>query len=140
MSARDSDNDGCDDCAVGTDDFGVLADNTPANDGTDNDNDGICNTGDECPDDPNKVEEGLCGCGTPDTDTDGDGTPDCLEQEDDYRITGAIRFYYDGDPVGQTTLTLSGDMFLCHELGCNWPLYPFRSNIWKPYSDTLQNR
>ena len=34
---------------------------------------------DNCPDDPNKTEPGICGCGTPDTDTDGDGTPDCKD-------------------------------------------------------------
>ncbi len=34
---------------------------------------------DKCPDDPDKTEPGLCGCGTPDTDGDGDGTPDCLD-------------------------------------------------------------
>ncbi|HOW73249.1 MAG TPA: thrombospondin type 3 repeat-containing protein [Phycisphaerae bacterium] len=32
---------------------------------------------DGCPSDPNKMAPGLCGCGVPDTDTDGDGTPDC---------------------------------------------------------------
>ena len=32
---------------------------------------------DICPQDPNKTEPGVCGCGVPDTDTDGDGTPDC---------------------------------------------------------------
>lgn len=34
---------------------------------------------DNCPDDPSKVEPGLCGCGVPDTDSDADGTPDCLD-------------------------------------------------------------
>ena len=35
---------------------------------------------DNCPNDPNKTEPGICGCGTPDTDSDGDGTPDCNDQ------------------------------------------------------------
>ena len=34
---------------------------------------------DNCPDDPNKTEPGACGCGTPDVDTDNDGTPDCID-------------------------------------------------------------
>lgn len=32
---------------------------------------------DECPDDPDKTAPGICGCGVPDIDSDGDGTPDC---------------------------------------------------------------
>ena len=32
---------------------------------------------DQCPDDPNKTEPGICGCGVADTDTDSDGTADC---------------------------------------------------------------
>ncbi|MHC4442598.1 MAG: glycoside hydrolase family 17 protein [Planctomycetota bacterium] len=34
---------------------------------TDNDNDGTLDCNDNCPDDPNKTEPGICGCGTPDT-------------------------------------------------------------------------
>ena len=30
-----------------------------------------------CPNDPDKTEPGVCGCGIPDTDEDFDGTPDC---------------------------------------------------------------
>jgi hypothetical protein len=32
---------------------------------------------DACPHDPDKTAPGICGCGVPDTDTDGDGTPNC---------------------------------------------------------------
>lgn len=35
---------------------------------------------DQCPNDPSKTAPGLCGCGVPDTDSDGDGTPDCQDQ------------------------------------------------------------
>lgn len=37
------------------------------------------NSGDECPNDPNKTEPGECGCGVPETDSDNDGTPDCID-------------------------------------------------------------
>ena len=43
------------------------------------DPDTVTITYDKCPDDPNKTDPGVCGCGVPDTDTDtdADGTPDC---------------------------------------------------------------
>ncbi|MFO7558064.1 MAG: choice-of-anchor U domain-containing protein [Desulfobacterales bacterium] len=34
---------------------------------------------DYCPDDPNKIDPGVCGCGISDVDTDNDGTPDCID-------------------------------------------------------------
>jgi hypothetical protein len=34
---------------------------------------------DQCPQDPNKTASGICGCGTPDSDSDNDGTPDCKQ-------------------------------------------------------------
>ncbi len=34
---------------------------------------------DQCPDDPDKTAPGVCGCGTPDIDTDGDGVMDCVD-------------------------------------------------------------
>ncbi|MBI3757895.1 MAG: thrombospondin type 3 repeat-containing protein [Deltaproteobacteria bacterium] len=34
---------------------------------------------DQCPNDPNKIEPGLCGCGVPDVDSDGDGVLNCLD-------------------------------------------------------------
>ncbi len=39
----------------------------------------INDAADGCPDDPDKTDAGVCGCGVPDTDTDGDGTPDCVD-------------------------------------------------------------
>jgi hypothetical protein len=45
----DIDADTCDDCSVGTDDFGPLADNDPLNDGPDSDGDGVCDAGDSSP-------------------------------------------------------------------------------------------
>ncbi|MCO6429680.1 MAG: hypothetical protein J5J00_02385, partial [Deltaproteobacteria bacterium] len=35
---------------------------------------------DRCPNDPDKLEPGTCGCGIAETDTDSDGTPDCLDR------------------------------------------------------------
>lgn len=43
----------------------------------DDDGDGRANGCDECPDDPDKLEPGACGCGVADTDTDADGTLNC---------------------------------------------------------------
>lgn len=34
---------------------------------------------DQCPDDPDKIAPGDCGCGVADTDSDGDGTADCID-------------------------------------------------------------
>ena len=40
------------------------------------DDDGVVDCTDDCPDDPDKGAPGTCGCGVPDTDTDGDGLSD----------------------------------------------------------------
>lgn len=45
----------------------------------DTDGDGTLDSLDGCPNDPNKTEPGICGCGVADTDSDGDGTSDCNE-------------------------------------------------------------
>jgi hypothetical protein len=57
-------------------------------DGSDNDCDGEIDEGDvcvsdNCPDDSNKTEPGICGCGTPDIDADDDGTFTCQNDCDD---------------------------------------------------------
>ncbi len=45
----------------------------------DTDLDGTNDCDDECPDDPDKDEPGVCGCGVADTDSDGDGVEDCID-------------------------------------------------------------
>ncbi len=45
----------------------------------DHDNDGTPNCAEECPNDPYKVEPGICGCGVSDDDRDHDGLVDCLD-------------------------------------------------------------
>ncbi len=45
----------------------------------DTDGDGVPDSLDGCPTDPNKIAPGPCGCGVPDTDTDADGVADCAE-------------------------------------------------------------
>lgn len=46
---------------------------------SDIDGDGVAATQDDCPNDADKTEPGICGCQTPDTDTDGDRVPDCRD-------------------------------------------------------------
>ena len=46
----------------------------------DSDSDGVPDLVDECPLDPDKRSEGICGCHHPDVDTDGDGVPDCVDE------------------------------------------------------------
>ncbi|HSA60037.1 MAG TPA: LamG-like jellyroll fold domain-containing protein, partial [bacterium] len=78
-SCQDADTDTCDDCAVGTDGFGIAPDNTPANDGPDFDADGLCNAGDPDDDndtvpdasDPAPLNANICGDG------DADSCDDC---------------------------------------------------------------
>jgi len=80
-ACRDEDGDSCDDCAIGTDQYGVLSDATPANDGTDTDTDGFCDPGDCGPTNGNvnpSVREGPRGDATctDGLDNDCDGSDD----------------------------------------------------------------
>lgn len=45
----------------------------------DSDNDGVPNSEDACPTDPNKSSAGFCGCGVSDIDTNSDGMADCFQ-------------------------------------------------------------
>ena len=58
---------------------GQRGDNDLLGNGTIVDPGGPCIQIDNCPNDPNKIEPGICGCGLPDTDSDGDGTADCID-------------------------------------------------------------
>jgi len=48
-------------------------------DNTDSDGDGTEDCNDGCPNDPGKVDPGVCGCGLADADSDNDGLPDCID-------------------------------------------------------------
>ena len=45
----------------------------------DADGDGVADEDDGCPNDPSKIDPGICGCGNPDVDSDGDGAQDCID-------------------------------------------------------------
>ncbi|MCB9853583.1 MAG: thrombospondin type 3 repeat-containing protein [Phycisphaerales bacterium] len=88
-ATNDSDGDGkCDsvdpcpsDNPDDTDGDGICdsVDPCPQDIGDDSDGDGVCDSDDGCPADPAKLMPGACGCGNDDTDADGNGTPDCLD-------------------------------------------------------------
>ena len=69
--------------AVPCEDLGIMVtyvaegECTPGSPDSDDDGTPDCNDG--CPDDPDKVDVGLCGCGISDVDSDLDGTPDCSD-------------------------------------------------------------
>jgi hypothetical protein len=107
-ACEDADNDTCDDCVIGSDGFGPLADNKPDNDGTDTDADGQCFAGDPDDDQDGLMDTEEVAQGTsptnPDTDDDGwgDATDNCptidnpLQGDDD---NDGIGNSCDGDMV-----------------------------------------
>jgi len=108
--------DGCDDCAIGVDQFGALPDNKPLADGDDNDGDGICNVGD-----PDDDADGVLDADDSDDndrnvckDGDGDTCDDCsdysndnptgatVDEDDDGLDTDDDGLCDDGDPCTDT--------------------------------------
>ncbi len=53
---------------------------------------------DLCPDDFDKTDPGICGCGIPDVDSDGDGVMDCIDNC--YLVENADQLDTDGDKIG----------------------------------------
>jgi uncharacterized repeat protein (TIGR01451 family) len=74
----DIDSDGCDDCAI-------ALNQQPANDGLDDDNDGMCNAGDPQPNDRDTDDDGLADGNERDplADVDGDGLASVLDPDSD---------------------------------------------------------
>jgi len=48
--------------------------------GPDADGDGVADIADQCPEDPDKIFQGICDCGRPDDDRDGDDFEDCIDR------------------------------------------------------------
>ncbi|MCO6491481.1 MAG: thrombospondin type 3 repeat-containing protein [Phaeodactylibacter sp.] len=77
--------------------------------GPDVDGDGATNCNDGCPNDPDKTAPGICGCGTPDTDSDGDGYIDCIGPSDNKALD------FIGGPTGD--YIQFSNKFLFHDPG-----------------------
>ncbi len=65
---------------------------------------------DYCPDDPNKVDPGECGCGISDVDTDNDGTPDCIDScpNDPNKTEPGVNGCGETEPLPVTDSSTSG--------------------------------
>lgn len=116
----DVDGDGCDDCAIGVDQFGPLPDATPNNDGPDADADGLCDVGDP-DDDQDGVSNDDDNCpeqaNVDQIDTDGDGVGDTCDPCP--ASTSTLRVYWSQRGLGgeDGTITRSdGDNPSCPEV------------------------
>jgi hypothetical protein len=131
-NADQADNDGdgigtaCDNCAAISnsnqadsdgDRVGNVCDNCPATANTDQantDGDAAGNACDGCPDDGAKTAPGACGCGVAETDSDHDGTPDCIDTDDDNdRIPDVDEIRWGLNPLDpqDTALDRDGDTY-----------------------------
>jgi len=70
---------GCGIADIDTDGDGLVDCGATCDTNIDTDGDGTNDCEDLCPDDPAKTHPGICGCGLPDHDLDGDGNPDACE-------------------------------------------------------------
>jgi sugar lactone lactonase YvrE len=102
IADTDSDQDGKADC------------NDDCNSLLDTDGDGVGDCDENCPNDPDKTEPGVCGCGLADTDSDQDGTPDCI----DFQIIANIT-----SPASNQKINVGKSVtFQCAVVGGNPPI------------------
>ncbi len=129
--------DNCDQCPDGDDSVDSDRDGVPDDcdlcpgviDNIDADGDGTQNCLEECPLDAAKLEPGVCGCGLPDEDTDGDGTIDC-----------DLCTVSDGTPIGPHRPVPD---FECVDLNTRSPTFDeriglasLRGSVWIAYLGT----
>jgi hypothetical protein len=103
----------------------------------DQDGDALCDIGahefnDFCPEDDDKTEAGICGCGVADTDTDGDGTPDCNDScaEDSNKLEAGIC------GCGTPDVDANGDGFIDCTGSSNPPVTEETKPTQAPMADT----